>query len=131
MPTVDEVKQVRNRLNAYRGNRVLAVAIKLRGVDWRHDSWTAAPPQPGDTGRGTEYHDKGKTPASFVKLKNACNDMIRAQDNAGRIWTQPDRNKTGMLSKLHEQIVLVEAGRSVQQMENSDDWEVRKAFTTG
>ncbi|MGO8787113.1 MAG: hypothetical protein ACLQVL_06990 [Terriglobia bacterium] len=57
--------------------------------------------------------------------------MIRAQDNAGRIWTQPDRNKTGMLSKLHEQIVLVEAGRSVQQMENSDDWEVRKAFTTG
>ncbi|MGO8787112.1 MAG: hypothetical protein ACLQVL_06985 [Terriglobia bacterium] len=27
MPTVDEVKQVRNRLNAYRGNRVLAVAI--------------------------------------------------------------------------------------------------------
>jgi hypothetical protein len=74
------------------------------------------------------YHAKGKSEPGLVALRQAFENWTRSQSRAGKVWTQSDRNKSGLVSKLHEQLTLAEAGRSVKQMGNSADWGGRMAI---
>jgi hypothetical protein len=129
MPTAEELKQAQNMLNAYRGNRVLAVTITYE--DWMRDTALGMMHPRSSELQAIdkalkEYHDKSKTEDAFIKLKAAFDNWVRAQERAKKIWTRSDRNKSGKVTELHDQIVLVEAGRSVKQMGNTEDWEARK-----
>lgn len=131
MPSPAELQSAKEMLNAYRGNRVLAVTIT-------YDEWKRGTDAGLLTRRSSEmeaidkalkeYHDQGKNESALVRLRQAFETWTRAQQLAGKIWTQSDRNKTGLVSKLHEQLTLAEAGRSVKNMGNTADWEARMAL---
>jgi hypothetical protein len=129
MPTAAELRNAQNLLNAHKGNRDLKITIT-------YDEWKR------DTDRGMfnrrtaemeavdkalkDYHDKGRTESAFVALRQAFENWLRDQQRDGKVWTDNVRNKKGTISKLHEQIQLVEAGRSVRIMGDSRDWDARK-----
>lgn len=77
------------------------------------------------------YHlAAGNKDGAFVRLKSAFDNWIRFQQRQGKIWTQSDRNRNGAITRLHDQITLVEAGRSVAGMKNAKDWDGRQAILT-
>jgi len=125
-----ELNSAKQMLDAYRGNRVLAVTIPYdewkRGTDAGLLKVRSSELEAIDSAL-REYHEKGKTEASFVRLRQAFETWTRAQQLAGKVWTQSERNRSGLVSKLHEQLTLVEAGRSVKNM-GSADWEARMAL---
>src|SRR5262245_29065511 len=130
MPTFVELQKAQNLLDLHRGGRVLAVTITPE--EWKRatDLGLLHPRSKELEAIDKalkEYHLLGKTEPAFIKLKTAFDNWIRSQERGGKAWTQSDRNKSGMVSKLHEQVTLVEAGRSVRQMGNTEDWEARKA----
>jgi hypothetical protein len=75
------------------------------------------------------YHlAAGGKDGAFVRLKSAFDNWVRFQQRQGKIWTQSDRNKNGAITRLHDQITLVEAGRSVANMKDAKGWEGRQAI---
>jgi hypothetical protein len=72
------------------------------------------------------YHLAKGADGAFVRLKNAFDNWVRFQQRQGKTWTQSDRNKKGAITRLHDQIVTVEAGRSVAAMKDTKDWEARQ-----
>lgn len=75
------------------------------------------------------YHlAPGSREAAFVRLKGAFDNWIRFQQRQGKIWTQSDRNKNGAITRLHDQITLQAAGRSVAGMKDTKDWEARQTI---
>jgi hypothetical protein len=130
MPPFANLEAAKEMLNFYRGNRVLAVTILSeewkRGTDAGMLKVRSSEFEAIDAAL-RDYHAHGKTEASFVRLRQTFDNWIRAQQRAGKNWNQSERNKNGLVSKLHEQIVLVDAGRSVKQM-GQDDWEARMAL---
>ncbi|MDB5437715.1 MAG: hypothetical protein JWM33_142 [Caulobacteraceae bacterium] len=70
----------------------------------------------------------GAKEAAFIRLKSAFDNWIRFQQRQGKIWTQSDRNKKGAITRLHDQITLQEAGRSVAGMKDTKDWEARQTI---
>src|SRR5262245_4857469 len=119
-----------NLLDFHRGHRALAVTITSE--EWKRETDVRLHPRSHELvaidKALKDYHLLGKTEAAFVKLKMALDNWIRSQQRGGKTWTQSDRNRTGAVSKLHEQVTLVEAGRSVRQMGNTEDWEARKVL---
>ena len=131
--TPEELKAAQNMLHAYRGNRVLAVTITveewMKGTELGPLQYRSSEMKAIDQAL-RNYWTQSKTPAAFISLKTAFDNWIRSQERAGKAWTKSDRNRNGLISKLHEQIVLVEAGRSVTLMGDQKDWEARKAMVT-
>lgn len=131
MPSPSELSAAKEMLELFRGDRVLAVTISYD--DWRRETnagllKTRSSEFEAIDAALKDYHTQGKTEAAGVKLRQAFDNWIRAQQRAGKTWTSSDRNKSGMVSKLHEQLLLVEAGRSIKQMGNTKDWEGRLAI---
>jgi hypothetical protein len=131
MPSPSELESAKNMLNAYRGNRVLAVTITydewMRGTDGGILKVRSSELQAIDTAL-RDYHAQGKSEGAFVRLRQAFESWSRTQQLAGKAWTESVRNKSGVVSQLHEQLVLAEAGRSVKNMSNTKDWEARMAL---
>ncbi|HEY4029326.1 MAG TPA: hypothetical protein VGM25_03200 [Caulobacteraceae bacterium] len=71
------------------------------------------------------YHQAKGGEAAFIRLKNAFDNWIRFQQRQGKTWTQSDRNKNGAITRLHDQITLVEAGRGVGGMGALDEARAR------
>jgi hypothetical protein len=131
MPPHAELKNAQSLLNMHRGNRVLAVTMTVE--DWKRDTdlgrlHARSKEMEGIDKALRNYHLSGKTEPSFIQLKTAFDNWIRSQERGGKAWTESDRNKTGAVSRLHEQITLVEAGRSVRLMGHTEDYEARKVL---
>jgi hypothetical protein len=71
------------------------------------------------------YHLVKGSDGAFIRLKSAFDNWIRFQQRQGKIWTQSDRNRNGAITRLHDQITLVEAGRGVAGMNNLDESRAR------
>jgi len=126
--TPQRAKAGQDLLNAHRGGRVLAVTITYE--EWMKGTDLGAVHPRSNEIKAVDqalknYWTQGKTESAFVHLKNAFDNWIRAQERKGSAWTQSDRNKHGMVSKLHEQILLCEGGRSVRLMQNAEDFNAR------
>jgi len=75
------------------------------------------------------YHlAAGNKDGAFVRLKMAFDNWIRFQQRQGKNWKLSDRNKNGAITRLFDQITLVEAGRSVANMKDAKGWEGRQAI---
>ena len=75
-----------------------------------------------------EYHTTNKSERAFIALKNAFDNWIRAQQRDGKAWTDSGRNKFGLVGKLHEQIVLVDAERAIKLLNDPEEMAARKAL---
>jgi hypothetical protein len=133
MPDPEQLKDAAALVNTHRGGGVIAVTITL-------DEWLRQTELGRLHPRSREmkaidaalkaYHDGGKRENGFVALKMAFDNWVRAQGSSGKSWTQSDRNKSGAVSTLHQQILLVDANRSVQLMADTPEWEARKALVS-
>jgi hypothetical protein len=124
--TAEELKQVQETFERYRGNRVVAITISYE--EWMREtavSWTRRTSTTQELDEALkQYHLKGKTQLAGYAVRQAFEKWVVAHP----IWWQSPRNKkserykSGIIQALHDEIQLIGSFRSVQQMANGN-WE--------
>src|SRR6185437_5032693 len=132
MPPPD-VRSAEAMLKAYQERGPAGITITIE--EWLRQTDLGALSRRTDEMRAIDealrsYH---LTPAAhrdgaFVRLKMAFDNWIRFQQRQGKNWKLSDRNKNGTITRLFDQITLMEAGRSVANMKDAKGWEGRQAI---